>query len=158
MEYSRKRGPLVFTGGSGLQVRRRSTYNYPSQKLKTPNRYDISLPLEKMYDVVSIVRDRLLPDTSTTRVVGYGHLGDSNLHLNVVVPDHDENVLSILEPFVFDWTTKHSGSISAEHGVGQCKNIYLSKSKPAEVISTMHGLKNMFDPNGILNPYKVLVN
>ena len=110
-----------------------------------------------MYDVVNIVRERLLPNTSTTRVVGYGHLGDSNLHLNVVVPDHDENVLRILEPFVFDFTTKHSGSISAEHGVGQCKNVYLNKTKPEAVFKSMHGLKKMFDPNGILNPYKVLL-
>jgi len=122
-------------------------------------KYDISLPLAKMYDVVEIVRDRLLTKkkTSATRVVGYGHLGDSNLHLNVVVPDHDDQVLNILEPFVFDWTTENSGSISAEHGVGQCKNEYLDKTKPLSVLNSMHALKNMFDPNGILNPYKVLV-
>ena len=102
--------------------RRRSTYNYPSQKLKTSNRYDISLPLEKMYDVVSIVRSSLTRHKYNS-CRGIRTSRDSNLHLNVVVPDHDENVLGILEPFVFDWTTKHSEATSAEHVLGNAKYI-----------------------------------
>jgi D-2-hydroxyglutarate dehydrogenase len=122
-------------------------------------KYDVSLPLPLMYDLVEAVRERL-PEgkhPSGAVVVGYGHLGDSNLHLNVSVPGgHDAEVLALLEPFVFDWVHARRGSISAEHGVGQCKFAYLPKTKPAPVMDLMRRTKALFDPNGILNPYKVL--
>lgn len=94
---------------------------------------------------------------STANVVGYGHLGDGNLHLNISVPQYDNTVISLfliedfscvcegcsfpnkyqilqilaqIEPFVYEWTSKHHGSISAEHGLGLMKadKIYYSKS------------------------------
>ena len=120
-------------------------------------KYDVSLPLEKMYELVELVRARIDGHPSGAQAVGYGHLGDSNLHLNVTVPEgHNPEILALLEPFVFDWTHQSRGSISAEHGVGQCKQAYLPKTKPAPVLRLMKQLKHMFDPNGILNPYKVL--
>eukprot|EP00939_MAST-03C_sp_MAST-3C-sp1_P003768 g3768.t1 len=125
-------------------------------------KYDLSLPMDKMYEIVDILRERLSmdggdDDDRVLGVVGYGHLGDCNLHLNVVVPEHDPEVFDLLEPFLFDWTTTHKGSISAEHGVGQCKNEYLSAHvKPAAEVALMRAMKSTFDPDGILNPYKVL--
>jgi FAD/FMN-containing dehydrogenase len=60
------------------------------------------------------------------QVVGYGHLGDGNIHLNVAVPsDLADRVQSIIEPFVYEWTAARGGSISAEHGLGQMKNQYM---------------------------------
>ena len=80
---------------------------------------------------------------------------ESSAH--VIIPDgHDAEVLALLEPFVFDWVHARRGSISAEHGVGQCKFAYLPKTKPAPVMDLMRRTKALFDPNGILNPYKVL--
>jgi len=117
-------------------------------------KYDISLPIAKMYEIVEVMRERLADHDAI--VVGYGHLGDSNLHLNVTVPTHDAAVLAELEPFVFDWTHEARGSISAEHGVGQCKNKYLPGVKPAAVMQMMKKTKEMWDPNFILNPYKVV--
>lgn len=90
--------------------------------------------------------------------MGYGHLGDSNLHLNITSPKYDDDVsssilreglnnmrntipnmcailqiLAQIEPFVYEWTSKHRGSISAEHGIGLMKanKIYYSKSPEA---------------------------
>lgn len=65
-------------------------------------------------------------------------------------------VLAELEPYVFDWTHEARGSISAEHGVGQCKNKYLPDVKPPAVMQMMKKTKEMWDPNFILNPYKVV--
>jgi len=125
-------------------------------------KYDLSLPLDSMYDIVEIARERLASMPSVKGVVGYGHVGDQNLHLNVVVDGHDPEVLGALEPFVFDWTTRQCGSVSAEHGVGLCKSDYLfggdddGGSTDAAQVAIMRTLKDSLDPRGILNPYKVL--
>ena len=60
------------------------------------------------------------------QVVGYGHLGDGNLHLNVSAPAGRTPQLSaLIEPFVYEWTREQRGSISAEHGLGQLKAEYM---------------------------------
>ena len=55
------------------------------------------------------------------RVVGYGHLGDGNLHLNISTPSWQEELRNQIEPFVYEWTAQQNGSISAEHGLGRMK-------------------------------------
>ena len=82
-------------------------------------KYDLSLPPPKLYELVEVMRQRL--SHREVRVVGYGHLGDSNLHLNISIPDWKEEVREAIEPFVYEWTAEHGGSISAEHGLGQMK-------------------------------------
>lgn len=116
-------------------------------------KYDLSLPVEKMYDLVDDMRIRL-GDLAT--VVGYGHLGDGNLHLNVSAPEYDDKILEQIEPYVYEWTSKHRGSISAEHGLGLMKANKIYYSKSTETVQTMASIKKLLDPNGILNPYKVL--
>ena len=83
-------------------------------------------------------------------------LGDGNIHLNMTTAAYDPVVTSKIEPFVFDWVAKKLGSISAEHGLGFKKRNFISYSKSPESIQMMMKLKKIFDPNGILNPYKVL--
>lgn len=61
-----------------------------------------------------------------------------------------------LFPFIFEWTAKHGGSLSAEHGLGLAKRNYLHYAKRAEVIENFRELKNLYDPKSILNPYKYL--
>ena len=138
-------------------------------------KYDLSLPTETMYDVVEALRARVLRakrkeesdekktdssaffDYDTVSVMGYGHLGDGNLHLNVSSPGgYHAGLLSLVEPFVYEWTAAAKGSVSAEHGVGAMKRDQLEYSKPSEAIEIMRGVKAMLDPKGILNPYKVL--
>ncbi|KAK9285836.1 hypothetical protein L1049_025037 [Liquidambar formosana] len=116
-------------------------------------KYDLSLPVEKMYNLVEEIRTRL---GQSAEVVGYGHLGDGNLHLNISTPQYDDNILAQIEPFVYEWTSKHRGSISAEHGLGLMKANKIYYSKSAETVQVMASIKKLLDPNGILNPYKVL--
>jgi FAD/FMN-containing dehydrogenase len=117
-------------------------------------KYDLSLPVAKLYAVAGEVKARV---PATARVVAFGHLGDGNLHLNVTAPLADEQAtLASLEPFVYDWTARHRGSISAEHGIGCHKVKVLARTKDAASLHIMRGLKQLLDPKGILNPYKVL--
>ena len=70
--------------------------------------------------------------------------------------EYSEEVNSLIEPFIYEWVASKRGSISAEHGIGFKKTNYLHFSKSNEAIDQMKLLKNLFDPNNILNPYKVL--
>ncbi|KAB5547582.1 hypothetical protein DKX38_010988 [Salix brachista] len=116
-------------------------------------KYDLSLPVEKMYSLVEEMRARL---GQSANVVGYGHLGDGNLHLNVSAPRYDDTILAQIEPYVYEWTSKHRGSISAEHGLGLMKANEIFYSKSHGTVQLMASIKKLLDPNGILNPYKVL--
>ncbi|KAK5646932.1 hypothetical protein RI129_005396 [Pyrocoelia pectoralis] len=117
-------------------------------------KYDISLPIKEFYSLVPKMKERLGSDAS--RVSGYGHIGDGNIHLNISVPEFSPDILKKVEPYVYELTSTYKGSISAEHGVGFRKPPYIHYSKSENAISLMKDLKKMMDPNGILNPYKVL--
>lgn len=117
-------------------------------------KYDISLPLSHFYEIVPAMRKRV--GDLATRVCGYGHVGDSNLHLNVSCNEFNEAIYKRVEPFVYEYTSKLRGSVSAEHGIGFLKTKYLKYSKQPEALHLMKELKAVMDPNGILNPYKVL--
>ncbi|XP_039412858.1 D-2-hydroxyglutarate dehydrogenase, mitochondrial isoform X1 [Corvus cornix cornix] len=117
-------------------------------------KYDISLPVGKLYDLVTDMRARL--GQSAKNVVGYGHLGDGNLHLNITAESYSHSLLDAIEPFVYEWTARCSGSISAEHGLGFKKKQFIQYSKPREAVVLMQQFKAMLDPKGILNPYKTL--
>ena len=82
-------------------------------------------------------------------------MGDGNLHLNII-GEKSEKVLNAIEPFVYKLTQKNEGSISAEHGLGLMKAKHIGYSKSADMIDMMKQVKQMFDPNGILNPYKYI--
>jgi D-2-hydroxyglutarate dehydrogenase len=116
-------------------------------------KYDFSLAPRYFYKIVEDLRDRL---GSAAVVVAYGHLGDGNVHLNVSARKYDNELLEKIEPYVFEWVAKHKGSVSAEHGLGLMKPHALHYSKSDEAISLMWKFKNLLDPKGILNPYKVL--
>ncbi|KAM4869221.1 D-2-hydroxyglutarate dehydrogenase, mitochondrial isoform X2 [Urocitellus parryii] len=117
-------------------------------------KYDVSLPVERLYDLVTDLRARL--GSQARHVVGYGHLGDGNLHLNVTVDAFSTALLDTLEPYVYAWTAGQRGSISAEHGLGFRKRDALGYSKPPHAVQLMQQLKALLDPKGILNPYKML--
>ena len=86
----------------------------------------------------------------------YGHLGDANLHLNIALENYDESVREKIEPFVYEVTSDLKGSISAEHGLGVMKGEHIHYSKSPEMVQLFGRIKTMFDPNGIMNPYKYL--
>ncbi|KAG5327186.1 D2HDH protein, partial [Pseudoatta argentina] len=118
-------------------------------------KYDISLPLSSFYTVIEVLRKQIR-DPRIIRISGYGHLGDGNLHVQVSIPEYYEDVAAQLEPFIFEYVSKCQGSISAEHGIGFKKTKYLHLSRSSSEIEIMYDLKKIMDPNGILNPYKVL--
>jgi len=117
-------------------------------------KYDISLPLSVFYDSITVMRERLGDDV--TRVVGYGHIGDGNMHLNITTPEYSQDVMDKIEPYLYEFTSKHKGSISAEHGLGFKKRNFIHFSKADSAIHLMKEIKKVFDPQGIMNPYKVL--
>jgi len=127
-------------------------------------KYDLSIPLAEMYDLVDETRAKmaeagLIGDDASypvKDVVGYGHMGDSNLHVNVAVRRYDKSVEKALEPFVYEWIQKRQGSISAEHGLGLAKKNYIGYSRSDTMIKLMKQIKNLYDPNGIMNPYKYI--
>ncbi|RPB03468.1 hypothetical protein L873DRAFT_1800560 [Choiromyces venosus 120613-1] len=125
-------------------------------------KYDVSIPLKELYSLVEDVKARFIEygllgeGEAVVDVVGYGHMGDSNLHLNVPVRSYDKRVEEVLEPFVYEWIQKRRGSISAEHGLGVAKREYVQYSRGETELSVMRSLKNHFDPKGIMNPYKYI--
>eukprot|EP01132_Coremiostelium_polycephalum_P003754 gene3754-4674_t len=120
-------------------------------------KYDLSLPIDEFYNIVDVMRTRL---EGKANVVGFGHVGDGNLHLNISTPNkpYSKEMFDLIEPYVYEYTSKHRGSISAEHGIGLMKPDHLHYSKSDSSIQLMKVIKNSMDPNNILNPYKVLPN
>ncbi len=93
-------------------------------------------------------------------VAWFGHIGDGNLHIDILKPDgmdKEEFIKKCKESdkTLFSVVSKYEGSISAEHGVGMLKRDYLTYSRSPEEVAIMRGIKKVFDPNGILNPGKV---
>jgi D-lactate dehydrogenase (cytochrome) len=127
-------------------------------------KYDVSLPLPDMYNFVDEIQARLdsaglvgrTDDFPVIECVGYGHIGDGNLHLNVAVRFYDKRVETAIEPFVYERVAKVDGSVSAEHGLGFQKKNYIGYSKSTSLVNMMRVLKNHYDPKGILNPYKYI--
>ena len=125
-------------------------------------KYDVSIPLNELYQLVEDCRVRLeekgLVGEDDSKpvlgVVGYGHMGDSNLPLNVPVRRYTKEVEQAIEPWVYEWIQKRNGSISAEHGLGIAKNKFIGYSRSDTMIKLMQQIKNLYDPNGIMNPYK----
>ena len=121
-------------------------------------KYDVSIPLAELYDLVTDARARITEagllgdsdDFPVVDVVGYGHMGDSNLHLNVAVRRYDKKVEKILEPWVFEWIQKREGSISAEHGLGLAKKNFIGYSRSETMIGLMKQIKNLYDPVSLL--------
>ncbi len=76
--------------------------------------------------------------------------------MNISCPSANAEVERLLEPWVYEYIARENGSISAEHGLGLMKANCIHYSKNDTMVHVMQQLKKLFDPNGILNPYKVL--
>jgi (R)-2-hydroxyglutarate---pyruvate transhydrogenase len=125
-------------------------------------KYDISLPLSHLYSLVTEMQAHLssLEKYQSDKkhharyVVGFGHVGDCNLHLNIMTTGLSPEMQEAIEPFIYERTKFYKGSISAEHGLGVMKAPYLNYSQDETSIEMMRRVKDIFDPKGILNPYK----
>jgi glycolate oxidase len=91
-------------------------------------------------------------------IVNFGHAGDGNIHVNVMVDlrEHGmaDKMIKVMDE-VFRAAINLRGSISGEHGIGTSKAKYMSMELGAETIGMMKKIKNVFDPNNILNPGKI---
>ena len=124
-------------------------------------KHDVSVPVAAVPDFIEKASADVGAFMPGARVVAFGHLGDGNLHYNVSQPVGADRA-----KFIAKWDAvnaavhaivgKYEGSISAEHGVGIQKRDLLPKMKDPVALSVMHAIKQTLDPNGILNPGKVL--
>ncbi len=96
------------------------------------------------------------------RLVNFGHLGDGNLHYNVQAPEGADAAAFLREEehavnaVVFDAVVASGGSISAEHGIGELKRDELALRKDPTALAMMRAVKRALDPQGLLNPGRVL--
>lgn len=118
-------------------------------------KYDLSIPLPELYAIVAECRQRFLDNGMMSEdddskpvldVIGYGHMGDQNLHLNVCVRRYDKEVEKAIEPWVYEWVSKRNGSISAEHGLGLAKKEFIGYSRSDNMIKLMGQIKKLYDP------------
>lgn len=129
-----------------------------AQKLEGGSiKHDISVPLGQIASFIEVTT-RLLEQTfGNIRVTPFGHLGDGNLHFNVMQPEGGDknaflNQWEAMNRLVHDQVIAHGGSISAEHGIGVLKKEELARTKPEGELAIMRAIKKAIDPNNIMNP------
>lgn len=127
----------------------------------TPYKNDLSVRVSQVAEFLQAVDQIVAERYAAFEVVWYGHIGDGNLHLNILKPANMEKAeffehCAAVNEQVFAVVQSLGGSISAEHGVGLLKRDYLSYSRSPEEIAYMRAMKALFDPNQILNPGKLL--
>ena len=110
--------------------------------------YDLSFNVAEWQNLLNDLRNEF----PQYIILGYGHIGDGNIHINIC--GNSNKLLN--EENIFKRVAKLKGSISAEHGVGLDKGKYLYLQKSPQILNLYKEIKNVFDPNGIMNPYKVL--
>ncbi len=124
-------------------------------------KHDVSVPISRLAAFVATTDATLAAAFPGIRMVTFGHLGDGNLHYNVSRPAAlDEEAFIALQPainhLVHDAVVAHGGSISAEHGIGQSKRDALAHYKSPAELAMMRAIKSALDPQGLMNPGKVL--
>ena len=92
--------------------------------------------------------------------VNFGHIGDGNLHINIMKPDSlskDEFLKRThdVDHDMFKLVKKYGGSISAEHGIGLLKKEFLGYSRTPAEMAVLRAVKKALDPKGMLNPGKI---
>lgn len=116
--------------------------------------FDVSVPIGRMQEFVDVSRARLDAIDAGVPAMWFGHIADSNMHLNISLRDGGPGKEAI-DAVVYGVVRDFGGSVSAEHGIGLLKKAYLGYSRTPEEIAVMRGLKGLFDPKGILNAGKV---
>jgi len=124
-------------------------------------KHDISVPVATVPEFIARAHAATRAAFPGSRPLAFGHLGDGNIHYNVIQPEDVEKDAWVarwaeVNKVVWDIVLSLNGSISAEHGVGVMKRDELPGIKNPVAYALMQSLKHMLDPNGILNPGKVL--
>ena len=123
-------------------------------------KHDISVPLSALPEFVERGAQWVATHVPAARLVAYGHVGDGNLHFNLQGRGADAAALlertEEVRRALHDLAVALGGSFSAEHGIGRLKVAELERYAPATELALMHAVKRALDPNGIMNPGKVL--
>ncbi len=127
---------------------------------RRPYKNDISVRVGAVPAFLHDMQALLAREYPQAEVVWFGHIGDGNLHINVLRPDDLAEAAFIeqcehVTHLLADTLQRHGGSISAEHGIGLVKRAYLDSTRSAAEIDLMRGVRKVFDPRGILNPGKL---
>ncbi|WP_298448504.1 FAD-binding oxidoreductase [uncultured Marinobacter sp.] len=127
---------------------------------RTPYKNDISVVVSKVPGFLKEIDELVAEQYPDFEIIWFGHIGDGNLHLNILKPedmakeDFFEKCQQV-NKWVFEIVEKYQGSVSAEHGVGMTKKPYLHYTRSEAEIAYLRGIKQVFDPNGIINPGKI---
>jgi FAD/FMN-containing dehydrogenase len=125
-------------------------------------KHDVSVPVSSIPSFISQASAAVMKLVPGARPVPFGHIGDGNIHFNISQPVGADTATFLarwddVSRTVHDIVVREfNGSISAEHGVGQMKVDEIVRYKSAEAIDMMRAVKRALDPNGIMNPGKVV--
>jgi FAD/FMN-containing dehydrogenase len=114
-----------------------------------PHKLDVSVPFSRYAELVRRAPEVAAAAHPGARTIVYGHVGDGNLHVNVLGPDPDDDAV---DDGVLALVVDLGGSVSAEHGIGVAKVDWLERDRGADTVSAMRALKAAWDPAGIMNP------
>jgi FAD/FMN-containing dehydrogenase len=117
---------------------------------------DVSMPVGRLDDFARACREALLARFPGAHVSFFGHVGDSNLHVAVALPGGPRDGAHAVDAIAYGLVRELGGSVSAEHGIGTLKRDWLGHSRSPAEIAAMRAIKSALDPEGILNPGKVL--
>ncbi|NZA27435.1 FAD-binding oxidoreductase [Luteimonas sp. SJ-92] len=125
-----------------------------------PYKNDVSVRISAMPEFLAQAQALLSEAYPQFDVVWFGHIGDGNLHINVLQPDDvaDADFMAQcgrVTGLLAGLLHRHGGSISAEHGIGLVKKDHLQSTRSAEEIAAMRGIRRALDPNGVMNPGKL---
>ena len=125
-----------------------------------PYKNDIAVRISRVPALLAEIDELLAREYPDFEVLWYGHIGDGNLHVNILKPtDLDSATFAqkcgAVSEHLFEVLRRHGGSISAEHGVGLTKKPYLHYTRDETEIGYLRAIKQVFDPNGIMNPGKI---
>lgn len=163
MEEGQISDAALASSGSQREMfwRLRETISEAQRRIGASIKHDVSVTTSELPRFIIEASELVHAISPRGRIVSYGHLGDGNLHFNVSRPlDGDDESFLRLAPSinraVHDLIARYGGSISAEHGIGRLKREELIRYKQPAALDVMRTIKQALDPNGIMNPGKVL--
>jgi len=114
-----------------------------------PHKLDVSVPIACLAELVDRVGPAVHEVAPDAQVISYGHVGDGNLHVNVLGPPPDDHAV---DDAVLELVLSLGGSISAEHGIGVAKARWLVRDRGEADVAAMRAVKRALDPAGVMNP------